>query len=201
MFKTNVVALPLDDQADAAIATPWARIGRFLTYGRLPLGVMAALLVFTGWWRLAAVLVAVFVLIDVVDGRFARAGGLADSARRRATDALIDKLSVHACALGVCVYMPEALYLWVPLLARDLVQATVAGAALQTRRVVVAGAWWHRFFSLSMAIWGCGMLLTRTPVVALGLLALAVGALALVDYIRQCVQFGLLASPYSQHEA
>jgi phosphatidylglycerophosphate synthase len=157
-----------------------------MTCARLPLGGIAAILVLTDRWHLAASAVALFVVLDVLDGRFARAGGLDDTAWRRMADAVIDKFSVHACMAGIAVTLPSTVPVWLAILFRDIWQSSVAATVLAQRRVVVAGAWWHRLFSLSMAVWAITIMLSRRPSLGLAALALAIGVATLADYSVQC---------------
>jgi phosphatidylglycerophosphate synthase len=182
----SVVVLPVGRWREDRPTTALAWIGEVMTYSRIPLGALAALLIFTDRWRLGAAAVGLFVVMDVLDGRFARAGGLGDMAHRRAMDATIDKLSVHACFAGIAVTLPAVIPIWSVIVVRDVWQSTVAGLLLVQRRVVVAGAWWHRFFSLSMAVWAATVLISGEPSLGLAGLALIVGLVTLADYSVQC---------------
>jgi phosphatidylglycerophosphate synthase len=182
----NVVVLPLGNRSDRRPVTALGVVGQLMTFARIPLGCSATLLIVADQWGLAVGTVLLFVVLDLLDGRFARAGGISDTARRRAVDATVDKLSVHACALAACLHMPEAAACWVPLLVRDAVQTATSLAVMARLRAVVAGAWWHRFFSLSVALWGVTMLLTRSPAWPVAVIAFAVGIPTLWDYCRQC---------------
>lgn len=180
----SVIVLPLQAEKPAK-ASVLVRVGTAMTYVRLPLGASAALLIVGDAWLLAAALVALFVIVDVLDGRFARAGGGADTAERRAADAIIDKLSVHVCALAVCFTIPIAVMAWIPILIRDIIQGSVSSLNISRSGVVVAGAPWHRIFSLSVAVWGCAVLLTVNPRFELAAMVIALGCITLFDYVRQ----------------
>lgn len=185
-MNQQIVILPLD-------ATPsrgaLAIVGEIMTYARLPIGLGAASLILAGGWRAAAFCVAMFVVLDIADGRFARAGARADTARRRGADAVIDKLSVHLCAMAVCTQIPMAIGYWIPLLARDLIQGHASFRMIVRCRVVAAGAPWHRMFSLSMAIWGCAVLLSGQVRGELAVISMVLGYVSLVDYVAQCRAF------------
>jgi phosphatidylglycerophosphate synthase len=186
----KIIILPIGkENRDISSFMRLHKVGSILTYIRIPLGLLTVISVIIGSWSIAASLVVLFVVLDVVDGRFARLGGIQDTAKRRAVDATADKLSVHACAASVCFSMPEVLYLWVPLVIRDLAQGVIAGRALINYRVVIAGAPWHRLFSLSMAVWGVYMLVTRNPGAALAAIAFAIGVFSLIDYGNQTMLF------------
>lgn len=182
----NIVLLPIDGERDHL--SRMNVLGELMTYTRLPIGLGAVVLIVNDRWPAATILVAMFVVLDIADGRFARSGGKQDSARRRGADALIDKLSAHYCALAVCFQLPSALWLWLPMLIRDIIQARTSATLIRRSRIVAAGAPWHRFYSLSLAAWGCAVLLTRAPRIELGLVAWVLGYLSLVDYVSQVRQ-------------
>lgn len=165
----------------------WVKIGDWCTYGRVPLGLAAATSIFLGFNYLAICLVIGFVLLDILDGRFSQIGGQSDSASRRAADGIIDKMSVHLCALAVCFTVPEVIYIWLILLARDIMQGTVSMSVVKTG-FVPAGAWWHRFASLAIAVWGVSVLATGGISLALAIVAIVVGWASLADYTFQCFQ-------------
>jgi hypothetical protein len=81
--------------------------------------------------------------------------------------------------------MPSATLLYLPILVRDLVQAGVAGHLMFGSRVVVAGASWHRLFSLSVAVGGMYILLTGTTPALGAVVVYAIGVVTLIDYVLQ----------------
>jgi phosphatidylglycerophosphate synthase len=189
----NIVLLPIARKSVSAKSSMYVLVGNLLTYIRIPLGVCSVSLVFIGHWLLAAICVALFVVCDIADGRFARAGGVSDTAKRRIGDAVIDKLSVHAWALGVCVQLPEVVWFWLPLLVRDLIQAGVSATLIYRFGLVAAGAWWHRLFSLSLAFWGVFILISGSASMLLSAIAGIIGMLTLLDYSMQCMKISITA--------
>ncbi|WP_442922923.1 CDP-alcohol phosphatidyltransferase family protein [Microbacterium sp. cx-55] len=136
--------------------------------------------------------IAAFIAIDIFDGVIARRFG-AETATRRALDGIVDKLSIHLVALVVCLGTPMAAVFWLIMLGRDLIQATVGLYVLRSRRIIAAGAKWHRSFTLSVAAWGIGLVLIGAASWPLGVLMSILGIATLIDYCAQC--FKLLRMP------
>lgn len=159
-----------------------------ITIGRLALAAAAIgmILLDQGLWAVGAIVC--FVVIDIYDGEIARRHGL-ETGTRRFLDGAVDKASIHAVAAVVCLTIDMAMMFWVALIIRDVAQAAVGGWILWRHRVIAAGAKWHRSYTLAVAAWGGAMILLGEPFVVLASLALALGILTLMDYIRQCVQF------------
>ena len=182
--------------ATALRIVPFARIPRdhrhssaqalviAVTVGRIAI---AAWILVAWVWKLPIVAVlalAVFVLVDVLDGVIARALNV-ETAARRALDGVIDKLSIHLVAAIVCLATPQDLWIWAVIAARDVVQGVIGARVIIRDRVIAAGAPWHRAYTSAIALWG-GALILGLPAVALGLVAAALGLATLADYARLC---------------
>jgi phosphatidylglycerophosphate synthase len=163
------------------------RIGVTLTYTRAPLAGAVVFIGLMGDWLLAALLLVLFALLDFLDGRFARFGGVQDTAWRRMVDAIIDKLAAHLCFLVIAMQIPSILWVWPLVFLRDLIQGNTALKLVLNRRVVVAGAWWHRFFTLSEIIWLCCAFAFHNDFIPLGIPVIFFGFATLHDYRKQCL--------------
>jgi phosphatidylglycerophosphate synthase len=185
---STVVVLPIDNSAatEAEKLSTLGKIGVVITYTRIPIGVAIAVTGFMGIWLLAALLLALFALLDLLDGRFARAGGVSDTAKRRIFDACTDKVTAHLCFIVIATQIPSILWVWPIVLLRDLIQGGTAFLIMRDMRVVVAGAWWHRFFTLGEIIWLCCAFILRIDLIPFGLPVLLFGMATLQDYVAQC---------------
>jgi CDP-diacylglycerol--glycerol-3-phosphate 3-phosphatidyltransferase len=159
-----------------------------VTVGRLALAAAAIGMIVLDRGLLAVCLIACFVVIDIYDGEIARRHGL-ETGTRRFLDGAVDKASIHAVAAVVCMTVDGAMIFWFALIVRDVAQAAIGSWILWRHRVIAAGAKWHRSYTLAVAAWGGAMILFREPFVVLAAVALALGLLTLVDYLRQCIQF------------
>jgi phosphatidylglycerophosphate synthase len=175
--------LPVTGSLFPMNASFFTKMSVIVTLMRIPIGTLAAVLVFASHWYLAAVCIFLFFVLDVLDGRFAVLGNSSDTAERRMADALIDKTSVHLCAFGVCLALPETIWVWLILLSRDAIQGIMSYAILKSKNLVAAGAWWHRLFSLFVMVWGCSILVSGAVSIALSLAVIFVGLITLSDYL------------------
>jgi phosphatidylglycerophosphate synthase len=165
-----------------------------VTVGRIAI---AAWILVAWVWKLPIISVlalAVFVLVDVLDGVIARAMYV-ETAARRALDGVIDKLSIHLVAVIVCLATPQDLWIWGVIAARDVLQGAIGAWVILRVRVIAAGAPWHGAYTSAIALWGAALILSL-PAVPLGIVAAALGLATLADYARLCCA---LRSPRSIH--
>ena len=159
----------------------WAYV---LTVGRLPIGGVVVWAVFAENLAVVIAATAVFILVDLYDGHYARENAV-ETGRRRATDGVLDKLCVHAALLSVATAVPEILGVWSVMVARDALQFYFGVRFCRWTGMVAAGATWHRPYSLAMAGWGIAVFYTGTPLLVGGCVSAAYGFLVLFDYVRQ----------------
>jgi phosphatidylglycerophosphate synthase len=156
-----------------------------LTVGRIALAAGIVMAWTRGLDVAAVACLAVFVLVDILDGVVARWLGL-ESAIRRGLDGVVDKVSIHLVAVIVCTMIPGALWIWVAIAVRDVIQAVIALYVAVSVRVVAAGAKWHRSYTSAIAVWGAGLVLNVDLAWLLGVIALSLGVATLIDYGRLC---------------
>lgn len=162
------------------------RLSRALTTSRIPIGLAGIGFLYRGNESLAVLLFAIFATIDYFDGAAARAQN-SETASRRILDVLIDRAFIHA-AISICAfqYGSVGLTLVLILLGRDVLQAAFSTSLALKYRIVVVGPKWHMSYGLSMLIWGSKVVLFGSPDPLLTVVALAVSAATLVDYIYRC---------------
>jgi phosphatidylglycerophosphate synthase len=135
---------------------------------------------------LCALTLAAFVAADLYDGVVARELE-ADDPTRRALDSIVDRVSVWAVYLAVCVtgYLPaELLGL---LFARDLYCAIWCYRMMRAQGVAIKADWLHRSLNLALAGWvAVASLLSEPPRSALFIVILVFAAFVAVD-LRRCV--------------
>ncbi|MFV0434096.1 MAG: CDP-alcohol phosphatidyltransferase family protein [Leucobacter sp.] len=152
-----------------------------LTFGRIPLVVGMAVAFMLGAPWVSVAFLSIFVVADIFDGDVARKLNLETSLRRLA-DGVIDRLSVHF-VLGIVAVSVELLWIpWALLAIRDAFQALIGLRVLREKRIVVAGAKWHRVYTVAIALWGSVVMLTGdVQGIGAGIVALA-GLATLIDY-------------------
>lgn len=151
-------------------ASSYGAISKIATLARLLL--LAGLLwsIFDGPGR-PWIWVASIILADIFDGVLARSLGC-DTIARRAADAVVDRISIHA-AFGVAIVLhPEFLPLYAPLAVRDGIALTASGVLVRRHGVLLMGGHWHKLASIGCACFGLAVLSATSQV------ALAVGAIA-----------------------
>lgn len=152
-----------------------------LTLVRVPVVAAMALAYLAGNPLAATVLLLAFIVMDVLDGEFARRAHV-ETGLRRALDGVLDRLSVHLMLLLVLLQVPELWLLWALVAVRDLFQGAVALKGVTRLGASVAGAKWHSIYSLSTAVWGVSMMFVGAAAVPLGVVPLLIGACTAVDY-------------------
>lgn len=138
---------------------------------------------------MALLWIVVVMVADVLDGVIARRRG-EDTDGRRVLDAAVDRLSIHA-AFGTALYLhPAMLWIYMPLLIRDVMALSVGAYVLRRRSLLLLGGHWHKAASLSAAAFGGALVVGPSGLaLTLGLLALATNYFLLLDYAG-----GLLAA-------
>ncbi|GHG43785.1 hypothetical protein GCM10012320_08060 [Sinomonas cellulolyticus] len=159
-----------------------------LTVGRLLLSAFMLTAIRDSEAFLAVVLLAIFVVVDIYDGVVARQFNL-ETGLRRGLDGFIDKVSIHVIAGFVCMGTRGGLVIWLIIIGRDICQAAVGAWVLYRKRVIAAGAKWHRAFTLSIAVWGGLLIVTRDLWLPIAALVVLLGFATIVDYVRQCVAY------------
>lgn len=143
-------------------------------------------------WAVAdrSVLVPAWVLLvivaDIADGVFARRRN-EDGNTRRALDAAIDRVSIHS-AFGVAlVAAPGAekwIWLYLPLLARDVIALSTSGVLMKRSDLLLLGGHVHKLASLSCAAFGIALTLdVPAAVIATGTFAVVSNYVLAVDYL------------------
>lgn len=155
-----------------------------ITLARVPIliGIAAAYMAGSPWTAVA--LLVVFIAVDIMDGDVAR-GLHAETATRRLLDGVIDRLGVHAIVALACLSIENLWLVWAFLIVRDSVQAIVGARLLLTERIVVAGATWHRAYTLSIALWGSIVMVFGDAVWPGAVLVVGTGLATLYDYVCQ----------------
>lgn len=185
MLTLRVVPIgPMSDRAVPRIGPLTRGLPLAMTLVRVPmvLGIVLAYLAGAPWTAVG--LLALFIVVDILDGDVARALN-AETSVRRLLDGTLDRLSVHAVCAVVSLSVEGMWPLWVFMIVRDLAQAGIGGRVLARARVVAAGAPWHRSYTLSIALWGALVMLTDTAVWPLAILVVATGIATLADYTVQ----------------
>lgn len=155
-----------------------------ITLARIPLLIGMGIAYTAGAPWAAVAMLAAFIIIDIMDGDVARALHV-ETATRRLLDGVIDRLGVHAIVALVCLSVENLWVVWGFLIARDGLQAVVGAQVLLRRRVVAAGAPWHRAYTLSIALWGSIVMVSASVAWLAALPVVVTGVATLVDYIRQ----------------
>ncbi len=127
--------------------------------------------------------VSSIIVADVLDGVLARRIGC-DTIARRAIDATVDRICIHA-AFGVAIVLhPEFLALYAPLAVRDSIALTASGLLVARRGVLLMGGHWHKLASLSCACFGLVVLSqSRGIVTGAGVATVAINWVLLGDYV------------------
>lgn len=136
------------------------RSGTLIVYS-----VMVARLGLAGWLcaeiihsSAAAILALICVIVaDIGDGWLARCLSL-DSVWRRAADAGIDRLTIHAAFMTALRVHSELWPWYLPLLIRDVCAAAGSSYGIARWRYFLVGDRWHRAASLTAAAQGIAFL-------------------------------------------
>ena len=152
-----------------------------LTLLRVPVGALAVWLLTQRHPIVAVALFVAVAVLDVFDGVAARAVGK-DQAARRISDVLIDRVLIHAAALGACVIYNGGWMVWLLLLARDLAQAAFSWSRFTRHSTVVIGAHWHMSYGLSMLVWGSWFVIAGSPNWLLSVITLSISVATFIDY-------------------
>lgn len=162
-------------------ASSHGAISRIATLARLLL--LAGLLwsIFDGPGR-PWMWVASIILADILDGVLARSLGC-DTIARRATDAVVDRLCIHA-AFGVAIILhPAFLLLYAPLAIRDGIALAASGLLVRRHGILLMGGHWHKLASISCACFGLTVLSATSGVaVAAGTAAVVLNWILFCDY-------------------
>jgi len=188
LMRPSIVLLPMRRPAISSRPTLLSRIGNAMTYSRIPLGILVFVFAIEGTWSYAGGFLAGFALLDILDGRFARAGGAQDTAERRIVDAITDKITAHLCFMTIWIQMSSIVWFWFLILVRDCIQGSASMCLIRQERVVAAGAGWHRFFTLLEIIWMCSLYFTSSNSLMLMIVVLLLGTATLIDYVSQATQ-------------
>jgi phosphatidylglycerophosphate synthase len=150
---------------------------------RLPIGAFGIWMITASQPITAAISFTLVAIVDLLDGIAARAVGK-DTAARRISDVVLDRVLIHGAALAACAAYDSGWMLWAPLLARDAAQGILSLTRVVQHGVVVVGAHWHMSYGLAMLAWGCEFILSGQPNSALTFATYAISAATLIDYER-----------------
>lgn len=126
--------------------------------------------------------VASIIVADIFDGVLARSLGC-DTIARRAADAVVDRISIHA-AFGIAIVLhPAFLALYAPLVVRDFLALAASGVLLTRHGVLLMGGHWHKLASIGSACFGVTVLSAPYGIaLAAGAGAVILNWLLLCDY-------------------
>lgn len=173
------------------ILAPWHRVGPLvLTIARGPLALVVTLGVLAGGAWVPAIALATFVVLDLLDGEWARRDGAVDAGVRRMLDSVTDRSAVTAAFVASAIVEARLWPIALALLALNVAALSVCLRPWALSRTIVVAPKWHRVWSSTLAVAGFAFLSGNVDVAlglgALGtLLAIACTAEVLREYRRQ----------------
>jgi len=138
-----------------------------------------------------ALLLALFITVDVYDGVLSRSRTM-DGPGRRVLDSVVDRVAIHSVYGVAAIGGLVPAWLYGLMLARDVYCALICSQMLRERWVAIRADWLYRSFNLALATWivAAPNIAAQSATIVLGLilawgLAVAADLTASVEQVRR----------------